>query len=135
MSDEVIKPPTLSNNSNIISPDISYVVTKTRVEFYGSCLKQDTIIYTHRTLVNIYIVYEITKNDPLSSHPTLKNCLFGEVKLTKNPDIGKYKYTGYGIGFNSKGKFSFGNGFAQNVIIFGVDVSSSDHTNKKKRIF
>ena len=135
MSDEVIKPPTSSNNSNILSPDISYVVTKTRVEFYGSCLKQDTIIYTHRTLVNIYIVYEITKNDPLSSHPTLENCLFGEVKLTKNPDIDKYKYTGYGIGFNSKGKFSFGNGFAQNVIIFGVDVSSSDHTNKKKRIF
>ena len=135
MSDEVIKPPTSSNNSNILSPDISYVVTKTRVEFYGSCLKQDTIIYTHRTLVNIYIVYEITKNDPLSSHPTLENCLFGEVKLTKNPDIDKYKYTGYGIGFNTKGKFSFGNGFAQNVIIFGVDVSSSDHTNKKKRIF
>ena len=29
--------------------------------------------------------------------PALKNCLFGAVTLTKNADIDKYKYSGYGI--------------------------------------
>ena len=29
--------------------------------------------------------------------PTLVNCLFGAVSLTKNADIDKYKYSDYGI--------------------------------------
>ena len=61
-----------------------------------------------------------------SSHdndPTLKNCLFGAVTLTKNADIDKYGYSGYGIGFDRKSSFSFpSGGFGQNVIIFGVDM-------------
>ena len=69
-----------------------------------------------------------------SSHnndPTLKNCLFGAVTLTKNADIDKYGYSDYGIGFDRRGSFSFpGDGFGQNVLIFGVDMSFSD--NKKK---
>ena len=32
-----------------------------------------------------------TSND---NYPTLKNCLFGEVTLTKNADIDKYGYSG-----------------------------------------
>ena len=61
--------------------------------------------------------------------------MFGSVKLTKNPDIDKHKYSGYGIGFDRKGEFSFGNKFGQNVIIFGADMSSSIHsTNKTKNI-
>ena len=66
--------------------------TKTRVRFSGSCLKQDKITYTHGKIVNIYIVYEINKKDnTTSSDPTLENCLFGAVTLTKNTDIDKYK--------------------------------------------
>ena len=58
--------------------------------------------------------------------------LFGSVKLAKNNDIDKYKYSGYGIGFDSGGTFSFPNGsFGENVIIFGVDMSSSVHANNK----
>ena len=34
--------------------------------------------------------------------PTLENCLFGAVSLTKNADVDKYKYSGYGAGFNKK---------------------------------
>ena len=68
------------------------------------------------------------------SDPTLKNCLFGAVTLTKNADIDKYKYSGYGIGFDRRGSFSFpGGGFGQNVIIFGVDMSSSVHVDNKKK--
>ena len=37
---------------------------------------------------------------------TLKNCLFGAVTLTKNADLEKYGYSGYGIGFDTRGSFS-----------------------------
>ena len=42
-----------------------------------------------------------------SSDPTLKNYLFGAIKLVKTADIDKYKYSGYGIGFEMKGIFGF----------------------------
>ena len=57
--------------------------------------------------------------------------MFGVVKLTKNADIDNYKYSGHGIGFDGRGEFSFGNGFGQNVITFGADMSSSVHANNK----
>ena len=60
--------------------------------------------------------------------------MFGAVKLTSNADIDKYLYSGYGIGFDRKGSFSFpGGGFGLNVIIFGVDMSSSVHVDNKKK--
>ena len=52
----------------------------------------------------------------ISTYPTLENCLFGAVSLTKNADIDQYKYSGYGIGFDRKGESSFGNGFGVNCI-------------------
>ena len=79
-------------------------------------------------MINVYIVYELGASGSNDSNPTLKNYLFGEVILTKNMDIEKYGYSGYGIGFDRKGIFSFsGGGFGQNVIIFGVNMSSSTH--------
>ena len=63
---------------------------------------------------------------------TLSNCLFGSVKLTKNADLDKYKYTGYGIGFDSCGEYSLLNrSVGKNVIIFGVDMNSSMHIDNK----
>ena len=60
--------------------------------------------------------------------------MFGPVKLTKNADISKYKYSGYGIGFDGKGTFShLSGGFGNNAIIFGVDMSSSVHAHNKKK--
>ena len=60
--------------------------------------------------------------------------MFGAVTLTKNVDIDKYGYSGYGIGFDRKSSFSFrGGGFDQNLINFGVDMSSSAHIDNKKR--
>ena len=60
-----------------------------------------------------------------SDDPTLENSLFGAVTLTKNADIDKYGYSGYGNEFDRKSSFSFpSGGFCQNVIIFGVDTSS-----------
>ena len=58
--------------------------------------------------------------------------MFGAVKLTKNSNIDKYKYTGYGIRFDSKRTFLFPDKrFAQNVIILGADMSSSVHADNK----
>ena len=59
--------------------------------------------------------------------------MFGAVKLTKLPDIDEYKYSGYDIGFDRKGKFSVDHGFGRNCIIFGVDMSSSVHVDNKKK--
>ena len=114
-----------------ITPDLSYYGSKIRVKFIGSFLKQDKITYTPGKTVNIYIVYEISKNFNINSYPTLENCLSGAVILTKNNDIDKYNYSGYGIGFDKKGEFSVGNGVGRNCIIFGVDVSSSVHVDNK----
>ena len=82
MSDKRINYNTASNYS--VTPELSYYGTKTRVEFDGSCLKQDKVTYNHGTIVNIYIVYEISKNYNISSYPTLENCLFGPANLTKH---------------------------------------------------
>ena len=53
--------------------------------------------------------------------------------MTKNIDIDTYKYFGYGIGFDGKGKLSVGNGFGRNCIIFGVNMSSSILVDNKKK--
>ena len=38
---------------------INYINTEIRVKFNESCLKQEEITFTHKKVVNIYIVYEI----------------------------------------------------------------------------
>ena len=54
--------------------------------------------------------------------------------MTKDADIEKYVYSGYGIGFDRKSSFSFPNdGFGQNLIMFGWDMSSSAHIDNKKK--
>ena len=98
LSDERINSITTSNYS--ISPELSHYGTKVRVKFSGSCLKQDKATYNHGTIINIYTVYEISKNYIISCYPTSENCLFGAVSLTKHVVIDQYEYSGYGIGFD-----------------------------------
>ena len=59
-----------------------------------------------------------------SSDPRLANALFGAVKLTKNADIDKYKYSGYEIGFDGSGYYLIGNERGRNVMFFGTNVDS-----------
>ena len=102
------------------------------LKFTGSCLKQTKISYNHGKLVNIYTVYELGAP---SSH-ILKNCIFGAVTLTKNADIDKYGYSGYGIGFDRRGSFSFpGGGYGQNLLIFEIDMRFSAHIDNKKKTY
>ena len=135
LSNESIKPPSAPNN--FLTPSLNYLDTTITVTFSGSCLKQDKVTDTHEKIVNTYIVCEINKKDKtVISDPTLENCLFGAVILTKHVNFDKYGYSGFGIGFDKKGSFSFPNGgYGQNIITFGVYMSSSiDIDNKKKDI-
>ena len=112
---ETIKPPTMSDNS--LTPTLNYYDEfKLSVKFTGSCLKQPKYTYTHKTIVNVQIVYELGASTSNDNDPGLKNCSFGAVTSTKNADIDKYEYSGYGIGFDRRSILSFpGGGFGQNV--------------------
>ena len=132
LTNESIKPPTAPDSS--LNPELNYYGIKTKTKFTRSCLKQSSHVLTHKKVVNIYIVYELTVSSSHDSDPTIKNCLFGAVTLTKNANIEKYKYSGYGIGFDGRSSFSFlSGGFSQNVLIFGADMSSSIHVDNKKK--
>ena len=132
MPDENLTTPTTSDYS--LHLQLSYPGTKPSVEFRGSCLKQDKITYDHGKVINIYIVNEISKTYDISSKSTLENCLFSAVSLTKNDDIDKYKCSGYVIGFDRHGFFSHpSGGTGRNVIILGVDMSSSLKIDIRKK--
>ena len=134
LSDENITAPTTSDYK--LNPELSFFGTKTKAEFNGSYLKQYKITYDHGKVVNINIFFEIDRNINISDCPILENCLFGVVSLTKNADIDKCKYSGYGIGFDRHKRFSHrGGGTERNVIFFGVDVSLSTKIDNRKKIF
>ena len=132
LSDENITAPTTSDYK--LNPELSFYGANTREEFNRSFLKQDKVTFNHGKVVNICTVCEISNSFPVSSYPTLGKCLFGAVSLTKNADIDRYKYSGYGIGFDRHESFSFpGIGLGRNVIIFGVDMSSYVYVDNKKK--
>ena len=122
MSDESIKAHT--TDDKILNPSFEFFGNIVKVKFSGDCLKQDIITFSQTKIVNIYIVYETERSANVSSYPTLENCLFGAVKLTKHIDVDLHKYSGYGIGFDRKGFFPHpSGGTGKNVIIFGVAMS------------
>ena len=122
---------TTSNNK--FAANLIYDNARTKVKFNGDFLKQDKITYNHGPIVNTYIFYRLIP-DTKSFSLTLEDFLFGAVKLTKIVDINKYKYSGYGIGFDSRGSFSHpSGGDGRNFIIFGADMSSSSHANNKTK--
>ena len=98
-------------------------------------MKQDSVIFNHKKVVNICIVHEISKSININNYPSLGNCFFGAVRLTKNAYIDKNKYSWYGIGFDRKGFFSIGNEVGRNVIIFGVDIVHPHTLIIRKKIF
>ena len=61
--------------------------------------------------------------------------MVGAFKSTKYTGSDKYKYSEYGIGLDSRGNFFPSGKFAQNVIIFGTDVSSSVYIDNRGKIF
>ena len=126
----------IKTNNYLLNPCIDcYNMSKIRIKFDGSFLNQFPPTIFDEDIVNIYIVYEINDYYNDSNYPTLENCLFGSAKLTKNADIDKYGYFGYGIEFHRKGSYSIGNEIGRNVTIFGVDMSSSTKIDNRKKDF
>ena len=129
-----IKIESIKTNNYSLNPRMDlYDMSKINIKLNGSFLNRFPPAILHGDIVNIYIVYEIISNYSSINYPTLENCLFGSVKLTKNADIDKYGYSGYGIGFNKNTSFSVGNEIGKNVIIFGVDMSSSTKIDNRKK--
>ena len=115
------------------TPRLVYENARIKLRLARSILKENKVTFNYGPIVNIYIVYTLTPGTT-STGITLENCPFGAVKLTKIVDIDIYKYSGYGIGFDSRGSFSHpSGGYGRNVIIFGADLSGSAHANNKTR--
>ena len=95
--------------------------------FNGHCLIKNSISIPKK-VINLYISYTLGPQLRNSNTDfTLGNCLFESVQLTMNADLDKYKYTGYGIGFDSRSEFLFADGSYGK----SVDTSSSVHDDNK----
>ena len=70
ISNESIKPPKISNYG--LNPKLNYYGTKTRIQFIRSCLKQSNFTFTHKKVVNIYIVYELKASSSHINDPSIK---------------------------------------------------------------
>ena len=101
--------------------------------FKGNCLKQENTTFTPPN--NFFYCLWITWSRDLNSDVTLKDCLFGGIKLAKNADPDKYVHSSYGIRFDSCSEFSLADGsVGKNYIIFGVDMSLPEHTDNKGKV-
>ena len=93
------------SGSDFVAIFVDYHVLPDTI-FNGHCLINKNISIT-KQVINLYTSYVLRpwlKN--LNTDFTLKNYLFGSVKLTTNADPYKQKYTVSGIGFNSRSEFS-----------------------------
>ena len=118
------------------SPKLLWNNSRIKLKFEGRFLKQeDKAPFTPNNVVNLLIVYELHRwSRNLNADYTLKDCLFEAFKITKNADLGKSVYTGYGNGFDSRSEFLFPDvSMGKNVTIFGVDMSSSVHIDNKEK--
>ena len=87
LSDETNTPYASSDNS--LTPWIDHYGTKTRLKFNKNCLKQSS-----KLAYDIGHIYELGASSSSDSDPTLESCLFADA------DIEKYRYSGFGIGFD-----------------------------------
>ena len=138
-----------NNNMNAVgnsSGEFPYLIDngKLRVHPNGCYFIQSKALKLNNT-VNIYIVYRLNPiSSARNSDYTIQNALVGAMKITKNTDSSKNNYTAYGLCFDEGGEFghtvkqsNFNRSTsAKNVIIFGVDTSSSIHaTNRANKIY
>ena len=114
MSEENIANKTKSD-SNFASIFVDHhvlqdLVTTFTTRFYnfnGHCLINNNISIIKK-VVNLYISYVLNpwlRN--LNTDFTLQNSLFRSLKLTKNANPDKYKYSGFSIGFDCRLEFTF----------------------------
>ena len=106
-------------------PNIKYFRNKIEMQFNSTpfIMKQNNYL---RKIVNVYIAYDLdNQSKSLLRNLSLKNGLFGLTNIVKVKGKEKYVYSGYRISFDGKSSWNLNNEYARNVIIFGVDNSSS----------
>ena len=103
----------------------------------GTLVQNDNDIIAGGPIVYIYIVYK-TSPKTMKSNFVFIDCLFSAIKIATiaNSDTDKWRYSGYSVGFDSTGNFTYPEGGnAKSVNIFGADMSSSIHaTNKTQSV-
>ena len=105
MSDENIE--TITKSDSNLAPTFVNHHVLSGIYFNGHYLIKNNASIPKK-VTNLYISYTLgSQLRNLNTDFTLGNCFFGSVKLTKNADLDKYKYTGYGIGFDSRSEFLF----------------------------
>ena len=86
LSNETIKPYATSDNS--LTPSIDHYGSKVRLKFNKGYLKQwNNLTYDYGSKVKVYTFYEFGASGSNDSNPTMKNCLFGAVTLTKKMQV------------------------------------------------
>ena len=85
--------------------------------FNSHCLMKNNISIPKK-VINLSICYTLTQwLTNLNTNFTLDNCSFGSIKLTKHVDSDKYKYSGYGIRFDSRSEFSLPDGNVKEMLL------------------
>ena len=107
------------------------------INFNGYCLMNNISIPKKIiSIYNKYIIISLICYNIFLTNPSLRNLntdfplniCFGSVKLTKNVDPDKYKYSSYDIGFDSHLELLFiDESMKRNFIVFGADMSWSDN--------
>ena len=85
-----------------------------------------------KKLINIYFLHNPSIAKRLKYRFYISG-LFRSLKLTKNADVDKYKYSSYSGGFNSYSEFLFTEWSMGRNLIFGADMSSSVYTDNKNK--
>ena len=83
-----------------------------RLKFKGRGSEQeDQASFTPQNVVNLFIAYKLdTWSRDLNTNCSIKHCLFGAAKLSKNVNPDKHKCRNYRIGFDSSSEFSLPDG-------------------------
>ena len=91
-------------------------------------------MYPKKT-INLYISYTLKSQlRNLNTDFTSVNCLFRSVKVAKNAELDKYRFSGCTIEFDCRSEFLLPDGsMEKNFIIFGPDMSSSVHVNNNEK--
>lgn len=106
LSEESIKPPATSDDILACSRD-DLSDTEIWLKLNGGCLKQEKRTFYHKSIVHLYIVYEINLwSCNLGAKFKFGNSLFRAVKFTKTADHDKYCHSEYNIEFDSGSAFS-----------------------------
>ena len=100
------------STENLTTSDSSFAATFVdhhvlrNTNFNEYCLIKNN--FSILKVINLYMSYKLGLQLRNSNKDiTLSNYLFGSVKLNKNPNIDRYRYTGYSIGNDSCSEFLF----------------------------